>query len=91
MQGAAAATAFSCKLTSVIINPLIMLIFSAGLLVFVFGLVEFLYALNTGGDQKSGKQHMLWGIVGMFIMASAWAILQILARVTNQQIPGFNC
>ncbi|OGC80792.1 hypothetical protein A2943_02845 [Candidatus Adlerbacteria bacterium RIFCSPLOWO2_01_FULL_51_16] len=79
--------AFAAKLTSLVINPLILFLFSAGLLVFIFGLVEFLYALNTGGDQKAGKQHMLWGVLGMFIMASAWGILQVIARTVGAQVP----
>lgn len=78
------------NLTSVIINPLLALMFAIGLLVFVWGLVEFLYKSNKSGkvDEKNeGKDHMLWGIVGMFIMAAAYTILGILARSLGAQIP----
>lgn len=79
---------FAANLTSLVINPLILLLFSAGLLVFFFGLVEFMYGLQTGGERKeNGKQHMLWGVVGMFVMASAWAILQVIARTVGAQVP----
>ena len=40
--------------------------------------MEFLWNLNEGGENKEGKQHMLWGIVGMLIMISVWGILDIL-------------
>lgn len=71
----------------VLIDPLIALLFGAGLLVFMFGVAEFLFNFNVLGKQDSkevGKQHMLWGIVGMFIMVSALAILQFIANTVNQ-------
>ena len=72
------------NLTRVIINPLIALLFAAGLLVFVWGLVEFLWGQSLGGEhgKEEGKQHMLWGIIGMFIMAAAYTLLAFIASNT---------
>jgi hypothetical protein len=65
----------------VLINPMLALLFAAGLLVFIFGLIEYLYALNVKGEQPDkGKKHMFWGLVGMFIMVASWAILQVIAN-----------
>lgn len=61
-----------------IILPAVMIVFAAGFFLFVWGFVEFLWNLNSGGDNKEGKSHMLWGIVGMFIMVSVYGILNIL-------------
>jgi hypothetical protein len=61
-----------------IINPAILIVFAAGFFLFVYGLVEFLWKLNEGGDNKEGKQHMIWGIVGMLIMVSVYGILALL-------------
>jgi len=65
------------NLINVIINPLMLLMFSAGLLVFFWGVIQFLLALNINGEssKEDGKRHMLWGLVGMFIMVSAYAVL----------------
>ncbi len=65
-----------------IVNPLLALIFAIGMLVFVYGIVEFLIGLSTdvGEGKEKGKQHMLWGVVGMFVMASAYAILTLIAN-----------
>ncbi len=68
------------RFVTYLINPAILVIFAAGFLLFVYGLVEFLWNLNEGGDNKEGKQHMIWGIVGMLIMVSVYGIL---ALVTN--------
>ena len=84
-----------------IINPAILVIFALGFLLFVYGLVEFLWKLNEGGDTDEGKQHMLWGIVGMLIMVSVYGILELLdntfgldfrnpdvSRAENISLPG---
>ena len=71
---------FAGKLASAIINPLLILIFGAGGVGFVWGLVEYLYALNVKGEQsEGGKKHMLWGMVGMFIMAAAITIIKLIS------------
>ncbi len=70
--------------SKVIINPLLLLLFSVGLLVFVWGIVEFLWGLSQDTEHKEqGKQHMLWGLVGMFVMASAFAIIKLIANTVG--------
>ena len=66
------------RLVDLIINPLILLVFAAGFFYFMWGLVVFIWNTREGEASGEGKQHMLWGIVGMFVMISAWAILTIL-------------
>ena len=66
------------KIVDLIVNPAIYVVFSFGFLMFVYGIVEFLRELSKGGDTTTGKQHMLWGIVGMFIMVSVFGIIHLL-------------
>ncbi len=68
------------KVIDLILNPAILVIFSLGFLVFIWGLVQFLDALNKGGKSDDGKQHMLWGIVGMFIMVSVFGIISFITN-----------
>ena len=76
------------RLATAIINPLLALVFGAGLIVFVWGLVQYLYALNVTGEQDpEGKKHMLWGMVGMFIMAAAFTIIKITANTVGARLP----
>lgn len=65
---------------SLIISPLILVVLACGFFLFVWGLVQFLWNLNEGGDNKVGKDHMLWGIVGMLIMVSVYGILNLLSN-----------
>ena len=59
------------------------------MVVFVWGLVEYLYALNVKGEPDAeGKKHMFWGMVGMFIMAAAVTIIKIInATVSGDPLP----
>lgn len=69
------------KFVESVLNPAILVIFSLGLLFFLWGLVQFLRSLNGGGSgMDDGKRHMLWGIVGMFIMISALAIISLISN-----------
>ncbi|MBI4079738.1 hypothetical protein HY414_00730 [Candidatus Kaiserbacteria bacterium] len=61
-----------------IINPAILVIFTAGFFLFVWGLVQFILDLDKGANREQHIQHMLWGIVGMFVMASVYGILALL-------------
>ena len=80
--------AFANCISSVIINPILALLFAAGFLVFVWGVVQFLGGQNGIGEgAANGKQHMLWGLIGMFIMVAAFTILKIIANSLNVQLP----
>ena len=69
---------FIDKVDTMIINPLISLLFALAVVFFLYGVLEFI--LNQANEEKktTGKQHMIWGIVGITIMMGVWAILGIL-------------
>ncbi len=70
--------------TREVINPTIALAFAVGLLVFVVGVVEYIWGLSSDTLSKErGRDHIKWGIIGMFIMAGAYGIFAILARLVN--------
>jgi hypothetical protein len=92
LTAAAANSAATCdivgKLTSALINPALALIFSVGLLVFIFGLTEFIWGLSQESSKKEdGKRHMLWGLIGMFVMMSAIAIIKVIAGIVGGSLP----
>lgn len=66
------------KIQTLILAPVEKVIFAAGFLLFVYGLVEFLWNIDEGGSQSEGKQHMLWGIVGILVMVSTMSIIAII-------------
>ncbi len=66
------------RLNDLIIRPIILLVFAGGFFLFMWGLVTFLWNSKEGEIATDGKQHMLWGIVGMFVMVSVGGILTLI-------------
>lgn len=61
-----------------IINPLITLLFAVALIVFIWGLIEFLQKSDNEEVRTKGQQHMIWGVIGMTIMVSAIGIMHLI-------------
>ena|ERR1035437_7770071 len=69
----------------VIINPLIILLFTLAVVYFVYGLVRYLLSPDNEEIRKSSKSHMLWGIIGMFIMVSVIGIMSLIINTLGAQ------
>ncbi len=61
-------------LFSSVIAPAVWLIFIAAFLYFLWGVVRYIWNGNDPAERANGRQHMLWGIVGIAIMISAFAL-----------------
>ena len=70
-----------------ILYPLITLLLAVALMVFLYGGFEFIMGAAEPGKRQTGRQHILWGIVGMLVMVSAYSILYIAANTFNLTIP----
>ena len=67
------------KVTQEILNPLIILLFALATVVFAWGVVQYVLGGQASEERsRTGKRVMLYGIIGMFIMASAWGIVNLL-------------
>ena len=78
------------KVSTYVIDPILALLFAAGLLLFAVGVVEFMLGLNTDGSENAkekGRMHMLYGVLGMFIMAAAYAIIVIIGQTEGATLP----
>jgi TM2 domain-containing membrane protein YozV len=69
---------FMGKVVDNIINPILSVIFALALVLFLFGLLRFVLSKGDENALAAGKQHMLWGTVGMTIMISVYAILWLM-------------
>jgi hypothetical protein len=65
---------------SVFINPIVALIFSMGMLLFFWGLVEFMWKADSATAWETGGKHIMYGLFGMLIMVAVWGVI---AMVTN--------
>ena len=81
-------TGILSRIIQYIIDPAILLIFSIGFLLFVWGLVIFISNPEDSGKRGTGIKHMIWGIVGMFIMIASQGIINIIIGTFNLEMPG---
>lgn len=71
------------KINKVLINPAIIFIFALALVYFLYGVLEFLMNRDKADAQTAGKQHMLWGVIGMFIMVAVFTIMKIITNTVG--------
>ncbi len=74
---------FIGKVDTLIINPLISLLFALALAYFLYGVYEFIANGDNEEKKTTGKSHMLWGIVGLTVMMGVWAILNMIISTFN--------
>jgi succinate dehydrogenase/fumarate reductase cytochrome b subunit len=62
-----------------IIKPIVPFLVGLAVVVFLYGVVLLMF--SEGGEKKEeGKQYMLWGIIGIFVMVSVWGLVAILGN-----------
>ncbi len=65
------------KFADLVLNPLIKGMFAVALIVFLWGIVEFIRDADNDSARSKGKLHIFWGLVGMAIMVSVNSIIAI--------------
>ena len=73
-----------------IVNPLIQVLFAVALLSFIYGIFEFVRGADQPDIRSKGQQHMMWGLIGLFIMISVFTIIRILLNtlgITGSEVP----
>ncbi len=78
--GLAEASNFVARVNEVILYPLIALLFALALFIFIYGCFEYIRHSADSSAHETGRMHILYGIIGMFVMLVAFSILSIAAN-----------
>jgi len=70
------------RAVNTIIGPIVPLLIGLAVLVFLYGVLTFTFS-EGGAKKEEGKQYMIWGIVGLFVMVSVWGLVAILQGTFN--------
>lgn len=70
---------FIAKLNDAILFPLIYLMMGVALLFFIYGGAQYILGANSDQAREQGKKNLMYGIIGLFVMGSAYAILGLAA------------
>lgn len=65
------------KINDAILTPIIVLLFALATGYFLFGVMKFVQNQDNDKEMEVGKQHMVWGVVGIAIMVGVYGILHL--------------
>jgi len=68
---------FVDKVNDLILFPLIALMSGIAFLYFIYGGAVYILNANNDSAREEGKKHIMYGIIGLVVMISAYAILTL--------------
>jgi hypothetical protein len=69
---------FLNKINQFILNPIIVLLFAVALLVFFWGIFQFINSETADAKRNDGKKKIFYGLIGMLIMFAAKGIIYLI-------------
>jgi len=66
------------KIITNIAQPIEYLLFALAIVYFLYGVMTFIQNADSPDKREEGQKHMIWGIVGLFIMVSAVGIINLI-------------
>jgi len=71
-----------------VLNPIISILFGLAFIIFIWGVAQYLIQANSDEARSRGTKHILWGLVGMLIMFTAFLILRVIASSIGAEVDG---
>lgn len=62
------------------LNSLVPLLAGAALLVFFWGLIEYISQSGSGEEVEESKRRMIWGVLGLFVITAVWGIVYFIGN-----------
>jgi len=59
------------------VSLFIPILTAAALLVFIAGLAEYTFQAGDESAVENGKNRMIWGVVGLLLISTIWAVVQL--------------
>ena len=84
-----AITKFLNAVNDAVINPLILLVFAVAMLIFFWGIVQFINSETSDTKRGEGKKKIIWGLFGMFIMFSAFGLINLILNTFGIDGPDY--
>jgi len=69
---------FIANIVEHIINPIIGIVFALGFALFLWGVASYILKSGNETDRQTGKDHIIWGLVGMLIMVAVGGIINMI-------------
>lgn len=63
---------------SELVNPALYLLLAVAVVIFIYGIIEMMAGATNDKKREDGRRHLMWGIIGLFIMLGVWGIISII-------------
>ncbi len=63
-----------------IVNAIIPFVIGLAVLVFIYGIFNFVTSAGDEEARAGAKQLIIWGVIGIFVMVSVWGLVNILVQ-----------
>lgn len=67
-----------------IVNPVVKFLVLIAVVYFVWGVVKMIINAKEPSAHEEGRKHMMYGLIGLFIMISAWAIVYVISNSVKE-------
>ena len=74
---------YLAKIVTQIVNPLILLLTAVAVVVFAWGVFQFVWHSGDDKAREEGRRAILWGFVGFVIIFGAYGIINLALQTFN--------
>jgi len=67
-------------ITCLIQKTVIPLLFAVAMVIFIWGVVQFVINGDDTEKKEKGRTFMIWGIVGLTVMVGVWGLVAVVAN-----------
>ena len=83
----AALSAITAPIITHIVNPILALLFACAGLVLIWGVAGMIIHGDDAEKRKQAQWHILYGVIGLFIMITAYGIIRLIAGTIGVDDP----
>ncbi len=77
-------------LKTYVIFPAIGILFGVAMIYFLWGMVVFIWSSSNEEGRQKGKEHMMYGVLGLAIMLSVYGIMNFILATIRSIGPGLH-
>lgn len=70
-----------------ILSNIVLLLMAVAVVVFLWGILEFLTAGGEKEGVEKGRNRIIFGIIGLFVMVAMWGLVNIIAKTLDLKDP----
>jgi len=74
-------------LRDIVIRQTIVVLMFLATVLFLWGVIQFLMHPDNEEVRARGKQHMIWGVLALFVAVTMWGIVRVLCNTLQTCLP----